>query len=413
VFICVFLSGDDALTLWRGGGLPVKLLLVLLLFAASAWGQEPAGSTPDLLVVPTPIVGVALDRVRVWALHDGEWQAIPFQFDRRTADGDWDFALHASPEAAHRRLTDRDELVVARADLGETSPPGMVPPGAPKPISFGVPGGGRAYVAIHDAPPTTSPRRWITYDRESDAVVGPGYRLGFDSRRPFVFNELVWSADPAHEDWIDTGKIRARGRLIGRFSFVRTQDDFTSRITGVIDGPVRTIVRTENRVNVVLGLQSPRGIIDRIHTPEHFVMEILVQLPFNVGWLFQDLAVRSSLDLRPGAGLTVVCPGLPAATVDGRPTPGEEALMGCPMEGFTIVGPYGAVHGTLRLGPGFDLRPELFYVDDALDPDPPESDPGHYGETGVTLTGWEGLGRGDYRMRLDLSFAATGAGVSR
>jgi hypothetical protein len=390
----------------------VRLLLVFLLFATPVWGQGEAESTPDLLVVPSPLVDVPLDRVRVWALRDGEWQTIPFQFDRRTADGDWDFALHASPTAPHRRLTPRDELVVALADLGEPSPAGVVPPGAPRPISVEARDGGRAYLANHDAPPPLSPRRRLTYSRTHDEVVGAGYRLGFDPQRPFVFDRLLWTADPAHKDWIDTGKIRASGRLMGTLPFVRTQDDFTSHIIGVIDGPVRAVVRTENRLRMVLGIQSPRSLIDRIHTPNTFVMEILVQLPFHVGWLFHDLAVRSSLDFRPGTAHTVVCPGRPAAIVDGRLTPGEEALSGSPMQGFTIAGPYGEVHGSLTLGPGFDVHPALYYEDDVLKLDPPESDPGHYGETGVTVTGWEALGRGDYRMRLNLSFTPASSGRS-
>jgi len=382
----------------------VKLLLVLLLFTAPAWAQGQEDSIPDLLVVPSPLVGVDVDHVRVWALHDGEWQTVPFQFDRHTADGDWDFAIHASPDGAHRRLTDLDELVVATADLGEEAPAGAVPPGAPTPRSVGIPGVGRVYVAAHDAPPPLTTRRWISYNYERDEVAHPGYLLGFDAARPFVLDRLVWTADPAEFDWIDTGKIRARGLLLGQLPFRRSQADFTSRITGIIEGPVRAIVRTENRVSIVLGIQSPRSIIHRIHTPNTLVMEILIQLPFNVGWLFQDLEVRSSLDLRPGEGLTVTCPDHPPARIDGRVEANEEPLRGGPMQGFTIAGRYGTMHGDLTLAPGLDVQSTLYYADDATEADPPEGEPGHYGETGVTLTGWEKLGRGEYRMRLTLDF---------
>jgi len=389
----------------------VKLLLVLLLSTAPVWAQGQAASLPDLLVVPSPLVGVGVNHVRVWALHEGEWQTVPFQFDRHTPDGDWDFAIHASPEGAHRRLTDLDELAVAIADLGEEAPAGAVPPGAPNPRSVGIPGIGRVYVATHDAPPPLSPRRWVSYNYDRDEVAHPGYLLGFDAARPFVLDRLVWTADPAERDWIDTGKIRARGLLLGKLLFQRTQEDFTSRITGVIAGPVRVIVRTENRLRMVLGIQSPRSIIYRIHTPDTLVMEIVIQLPFNVGWLFHDLEVRSTLDLRPGESRTVTCPDHPPAQIDGRVAAGEETLRGCPMQGFTIAGRYGTMHGDLTLTPGLDLQQTLYYADDAAEADPPEGQPGHYGETGVTLTGWEKLGRGEYRMRLTLDFRPTDGGA--
>jgi hypothetical protein len=382
----------------------VQLLLVLLLFTASAWAQGQADSTPDLLAVSSPLVGVGINHVRVWALHDGAWQTVPFQFDRHTADGDWDFTMHASPEGAHRRLTELDELVVATADLGEEAPAGTVPPGAPTPRPVGIPGAGRVYVASHDAPPPLSARRWISYNYERDEVAHPGYLLGFDAARPFLFDRLVWTADPHETDWIDTGKIRARGLLLGKLPFHRTQADFTSRIVGVIAGPVRAVVRTENRLRMVLGIQTPSSIIDRIHTPNTLVMDIVIRLPFNVGWLFHDLEVRSTLDLRPGDSRTITCPDHPPARIDGRVEPNEETLRGGPMRGFTIAGRYGTMHGDLTLAPGLDLRPALYYADDATEADPPEGHPGHYGETGVTLTGWEKLHRGDYRMRLTLDF---------
>ena len=161
----------------------------------------------------------------------------------------------------------------------------------------------------------------------------------------------MWTADPNQADWLDTGKIRVTGRLMGTLAFRRTQEDFTSRITGVIAGPVRAIVRTEDRLRMILGIKSPRAIIDRIDTPYTLVMEVRIQLPFKVGWLFRDLAVRASLDLQPGESLTFTCPGHPIARIDGRTEPGETALCGSPMHGFTIAGPFCALSINTLLSP--------------------------------------------------------------
>jgi hypothetical protein len=359
----------------------------------------------DVYTIASPLAGVPLERVRVWAWRDPGWEQIPFQFDRRTADGDWDFGLHASPGAGRRNLTADDELVMATSDLGDRAPPAARPPGAVDSRAVGDPGHGHAYVAVHRQSPAPSPRRYVTYDRLRHRVVLSAYSLGFDPERPLVLNELVWSADPQARDWIDTSKVRTTGKVLGRLPFARHQGDFHSEITGVIEGPVRLVVRTMNRLRMVLGLRSPRGRIDQIHTSTTFLMEVLIELPFNVGWLFQDLAIRSTLDLLPGPRRTFTSPGQPAAAIDGHSGSQEAALGGHRMQGFTIAAEEGeTVHGNLWLDPQLRLDARLYYRDDGAVADPPEGHPGQHGETGVTLTGWERLHRGRYRMRLVLHF---------
>ncbi len=379
-------------------------LLCGLLFAAMpAHAVDAAPPPPDVVTAPVPFVGIEVTRIGAWAWRTTGWEAIPMQVDPRDAAGDWDF--DRSPLL---RTTAHDEAVVAVDDLGPPAPPGQRPPDAVAVVELHGPDGAVAYLAHHRHDPPRVNRTWLHYRREQEAVDHPGFTVGFEPDRPFVLNRLVWNADPNQRDWIDTGKFRASGRLMGAFRFRRTREDFASRVTGVIEGPVRVVVRTENRLRMAFGLRSPSSIVDRIHTPRALLLEMRIHIPFRIGWFFDNLAIRSTIDLAPGEPRTITCPNHVTTPIDGRPQPSEVILRGCPLEGFTIADTYGALHGTLTLGPRLKLKAAIYYVDDDTDRDPPEEIPGHHGESGVTLTGWEHLGRGDYRMRMVLRMAPAG-----
>ncbi len=379
--------------------------LAAALLAVAAAAPAPGATLPatgDVVAAPCPFPGVAVARLGAWAWRDPGWEVIPFQVDPRTPAGDWAFG-----RAPLARTAVHDEVVVATADLGRPAPPGRRPPGALEVAPLGG-AGGVAYLCLHAGDAPRSHRRWLAYDREREEVVHDGFTLGFERRRPFVLDRLVWHTDPEGRDWLDTGKFRATGRLFGTFRFHRTREDFSSRTTGVIEGPVRVVVRTENRLRMAFGLKSPRSIVDRIHTPRALRLALTVHIPFRVGWFFSGLTVRSTLDLAPGARRTITCPNHATTPIDGRPEPSEVALLGCPLEGFTIDGPHGSLHGTLSLGPKLHLKAAIYFKDDLHEPDPPERVPGHLGESGVLLTGWERLGRGDYHLTMLLEMAPRG-----
>jgi len=381
----------------------VALLCALLLAAGPAVAAGPALPPPDVVTAPVPFVDTEVARIGGWAWRATGWEAIPVQIDPRSADGDWDF-----DRAPLLRTTRHDEVVVATADLGPPAPAGQRPPDALAVAALRGPGGKVAYLAHHRHDPPAVSRRWLHYRREKEEVDHDGFTVGFEPDRPFVLNRLVWTADPDRRDWIDTGKFRASGRLMGAFRFRRTREDFASRVTGVIEGPVRVVVRTENRLRMAFGLKSPRSIIDRIHTPRALLLEMRLHIPFRIGWFFDDLAIRSTIDLAPGEPRTITCPNHVTTPIDGRPQPSEVILRGCPLEGFTIADTYGALTGTLTLGPRLKLKAAIYYADDDTAHDPPEEIPGHLGESGVTLTGWEHLHRGDYRLHMDLHLVPAG-----
>lgn len=363
----------------------------------------PAAAAPtpttatDVVAMEAPFVGAEVTRIGAWAWRTTGWEAIPMQVDPRDEAGDWDFE-----RVPLLRTTAHDEVVIAVDDLGAPAPPGQRPPDAEEVVALHGPDGAVAYLAHHHHDPPRVDRTWLHYRRDQEEVDHPGFTVGFEPDRPFVLDRLVWDADPNRRDWIDTGKFRASGYLMGSFRFLRTREDFSSRVAGVIEGPVRIVVRTENRLRMAFGLRSPSAIVDRIHTPRTLLLEMRIHIPFKIGWFFDRLTIRSTIDLAPGEPRTITCPNHVTTPIDGRPQPSEVILRGCPLEGFTIADTYGALHGTLTLGPRLKLKAAIYYVDDDTAHDPPEEVPGQLGESGVTLTGWEHLGRGDYRLQMAL-----------
>ncbi|NCO57851.1 MAG: hypothetical protein COW73_01240 [Nitrospirae bacterium CG18_big_fil_WC_8_21_14_2_50_70_55] len=375
----------------------LALLCTLLLATEPAWAAVASTAPADVVTAPIPFADTDVARLAAWAWHTTGWEVIPMQVDPRTADGDWDFA-----RVGLIRTTAHDEVVVATADLGPPAPPGQQPPDVLAVVELHGPAGTVAYLARHALDPPRAARRWLLYRRAQEEVDHDGFTLGFEHDRPFVLNRLVWTADPDQRDWIDTGKFRCSGRFMGSLRFLRTRADFTSRVLGVIDGPVRVVVRTDDHLRMAFGLTSPSLVVDRIHTPRTLTHVTRIHIPFRVGWLFDDLAIRSTLDLAPGEARTITCPNHSPTPIDGRPQPAEVALCGHPMEGFTLAGPHGAIHATVTLDPNLKLKATVYYVDDLTERDPPEEIPGHLGEAGVILTGWEGLDRGDYRLTMAL-----------
>ncbi len=105
--------------------------------------------------------------------------------------------------------------------------------------------------------------KYLNYNKTDDVVATDNFKIGFSELKPFLVDEFHWKLDNGQwsDDLSDMMKIRHKGRFLG-LKFRRTQDDYSSVLTAVKQGPLRVIRRTENRIKVFWKLKTPALLID-------------------------------------------------------------------------------------------------------------------------------------------------------
>jgi len=180
-----------------------------------------------------------------------------------------------------------------------------------------------------------------------------------------------------------------------KFEFLRTQDDYTSRLAAVKDGPVRVIRRTENRVRVLWKFRTPDITIDYVHYANAFFVNTSIDVPFRPGWFLSDMATLMTMDGNDD-------PSLPQASlfsnsfqdglvINGRVTEEKKRFNASGDKYFVLSSAYGKILVRLDIQKGSPIQDKVYLMDDRNVPDPPENIPGQFGNVGFLLRGWENL----------------------
>ena len=115
---------------------------------------------------------------------------------------------------------------------------------------------------------------------------------------------------------LDVMKIRHQGIMFGFIPFKRTTGDYSSRLTRVKTCPLRVIRRTENRVRIVWQLKTSALYVDYVMMPDSFVMDTIVDIPFNLGLFFNDVETLTTVDWRNNQALPQLTIRSPDSTSD-------------------------------------------------------------------------------------------------
>lgn len=357
-----------------------------------------------------PLVGAARARIAAYVRHGNRFTAIPFQIDRRDAQGQ--LLLDAAMPAALARdphFNARDECVFMVGDLGErgTVPVANLRPERVVEVELRDPRSAQqawVYLLVLPATPGTA-ASYVRYQPDNDALESDTYRLAFSRRMPMLADSVQWY-DPALRGYgsnvIDVMKIRHTGRFLGGFTFHRGVEDYRSALVGTRVGPVRVIRRTENSIRVFLGLRSPTITVDYIGYAHAILADIRLNVPFRNDWFFSDLESVTTWDGNDS-------PGYPAGMVYSRSVP-----EGFPIDGhmsaakrrfnasddgaFALVNKYGTLLVTMDFPASEPIKRQVYIMDDRTALDPPENIPGQFGNIGFRMTGWEKLSRGIHHL---------------
>jgi hypothetical protein len=383
------------LPLWGSGSMlcAADLQSVAIPYPISA-SQYPVvlygAAVPGL--IDAPIGAIAL-----YAMHEDGFAPVTWQIDRRDNQGQLIIEAAAPDDA---RLDANDELVLmADAPGARATPPTRLGHRRALEIELVDPVNGArgfVYALVFDAARQVTRTALLDYDGAADAISTPTYRVAFSSHTPMLVEALQWS-DPEvggyAANFIDGMHIRHTGKFLHAFEFTRSEADYHSELVGVKAGPVRVIRRTANRVNIVWQLRSPTIRVDYIAYRDSFMMDILVDIPFRIGWFFSDVVTRTSLDGNADPRVppfTLYAEGVGASRVDGRPDRVDAGFNAAGGD-FVMANTDGNICVSLRTDHDAPIRARRYLVDDLALPDPPETIAGQFGNVGFSLTGWERL----------------------
>lgn len=393
---------------------PITWLIVALclIVYVSASAGIPAESATDTVRIDSPISspyypvtvpgkmlpmlrGLPTARITLFAIHSSVAVLIPFQIDQRESNGQYRIDPALDDERPDREFTTADELVFMAADIGTTASAAATTWHLRTIAALTVGDGearGTVYIAVtDDGPAPRSAIDYVHYDASNDSISTTTYRIHFHADQPFLVSGLQWRrSDGYGPNLIDTMKIRHRGKLFGKFDFLRTQADYRSTLTAVKDGPIRIIRRTTNRVRVLWALRSPGVDIDYIAYANHIVMDTTLDFPFRIGWFFKDVTTFASMDLAGTPGMHVYnADGSDWLNMDGRMSAAKQHYNESRHKNFIMSDQDGMIVGTMHLTDRLPIVWHVLLVDDVTQPDPPESITGQFGNIGFFTSRWE------------------------
>ncbi|MCL4234271.1 MAG: hypothetical protein KJ042_07115, partial [Deltaproteobacteria bacterium] len=351
--------------------------------------------------------------LRAYAKAGDRFAPIPFQIDERDAKGALVFPLgpRAGRDVDDGQLDANDELVFMAKDAGTAAGREAFPAGwkSALPLEIADPVNGSSswiYLLAFDAPPAPSPIDYVRYDPATNTIHAANYTMAFDAKAPIGIGMLAVNAQGGGDgrNTIDRLKIRFTATtLAGLMKIERNEEQFTCKVVAWIDGPVRVIRHTQNRIVLLLNIPSPSAMLDNVYYANQFEFPTEVNVPFDPGTLISDPRFAVSTDALCGvSGMTYRNEKNPRpVAIDGVTSPEESAMDRSAYRWMVVTLPppgRGAWLNRLTYDKGLGVTPNLFYVDRKDAPDAPENDPGQCGNLGYTLDGMGKLKKGVLRL---------------
>jgi hypothetical protein len=249
----------------------------------------------DPVVIRTALLTGVPDRAtvgyRLYAVRQGRFEPIPFQFDARASDGE----LVLSEDGAETDFTfdADDELVFMAKDTGDRAAGTQLPDAGDAALEIEVMDQGRtqhgwAYL-VHFAadPPPCSAIRYATFDTARQEARALSYEVSYSHERS---NFLAGVRIPPAAGGTGENLIaRVMMRISPTFSFLVktwqvtfTEESFSVVPDGVKNGPVRAVRRVRQFLD--LGKPFPEIPSGRVYTYYYF-SSFTTPSTFSVPWL--------------------------------------------------------------------------------------------------------------------------------
>jgi len=380
------------------------IVLAVLLVAVSVSAGPNAGKsltrTQDPLILEgAPLAGLTgwpIAATRAFAMKNGTVSAIPFQIDEKRPDGQ--YALPSGPQisADDGMIDANDELVFMAMDAGDRIGRDQLPAGFTAAVELEITdpidgGKGWVYLASYaQNPPPLSAIDYVTYNNANVVIDTLWFRMAFHPKARLSIGDLIRkpAGGGGNRDLVDRLKIRFTGSVFG-VDLDRNEENFLSETLGWIDGPVRIVRRTVNRVTL-WKLKSPKAFTDNVYYINAFEFPTIIELPFRSDLIVKNPKFRISTDgMCNVSGRRFYNSNNPnGVSIDGVMDAAEKSLDTGPYTWSLVTDPGGQGGWMNRLlydTRATPVRPNLYYNDNAGVADGPEDELGECGDIGYTL----------------------------
>lgn len=229
-------------------------------------------------------------KYRLYSAHQSVLWPIPFQFDERNHTGE--IVFPGTDDSGEFPFDENDELVFMAKDTGDRIAPARLPSERDVAVEIEVTdplNGKRGWVyLLHfpESPPRVSPISYATFDSVANQVRTPFYTMDyFPGRNFFTAMRIHAPAGGTGENILDRMKLRIQPTFslaVTTWSPLFTEQDMTTTIDGVKNGPVRAIRRV--RQSLDFGRYIPAVPSGTTYTYFYF-SSFITPSKFNVPWL--------------------------------------------------------------------------------------------------------------------------------
>ena len=369
--------------------------------------------------------GVKVIRMRMLAYREAELVAVPFQVDEKNSAGEYiydkgpkakgwdtDNDLFAHSKEITPILDDNDEIVFMARDAGDRLDRAYTFKENPvvHEITLKDPltgDRGWLYLAVYTEdtdPPPGSSESYVSFDADSGVIRTISYNCRHRLDMPAFIDYAGFQNYPVEEagtlpdkdNLLDRIKFRLKMTALGgRVTLLdRNEENIASFTDAYKAGPVRIIQNLRNYFRVI-GIRGPEIYMNRSFYPYLIRQDVNIFFPFKLDYFITEMKGRFSLDFLGLRDWTYLCDKYPVTIlIDGNETEEIKQLKSIEdYSWFSLEGRDGIIlarfdaNGRAR----GKLKRNMYFVDDALLLDPPETFPGQSPNLGFSTSGWEDL----------------------
>jgi len=288
---------------------------------------------------------------RLYGLRDGQLLPIPFQFDER--DGMGEIVFGETTAQSEFRFDENDELVSMAKDTGDRIATESLPATSDAAVEIEVTdpvtrARGWAYLLhFSGSLPRSSPVTYVRFDAETNQARTTLYRVdSYPGRNFFTGLRIAPALGGTDEDILERITLRVHPTFsifLSTWSPLFTEEDFSVRIDGVKNGPIRAIRRA--RVSLNLGRyfpEIPGGTAYTYYYLSSFTTPSIFSAPWLILKALQEFEFTVVSKFRGSAsGMTYRDAANPRDLTFSAPKNGAETVIDADHDWYAVGGKQG------------------------------------------------------------------------